>query len=401
MTLQEIDAALAAWDDRLAIIANNLLQLQADPTYQLLTGTRGCAQVRLSGPTAARFEPALAPIPALFEHFTLLQSTLERAAKIRRSLNTFFPSEAKLRELEQLLRGPSINLGEASQPLNGRMLLAGGSARSVRPDDLLGAMTNAFAGAWSAVTEVGGAWETLAAVIGQAEQRIAQIERRPGHTSSVALQMAAARLLAIRERVQADPLGASAALAAEVEPVLAETLARAGAAEELGRDLADARRRLNTLTARHHEAIAAVAEAQQKVENVANLPAPVAEARLGSLRDWLDQLDLKAGGGGVDNVRKGLGNWNAIAESFAQQEAASINAHRAAIDLRGELRGRLDALKAKARVYGVAEREDFKACATAAEMLLYRRPMDTLRAGAAVSLYEGLLRKIKREPGAL
>ena len=39
MTLQQLDEVLAGWNDRLAAIADNLLELQAEPAYQALAGT--------------------------------------------------------------------------------------------------------------------------------------------------------------------------------------------------------------------------------------------------------------------------------------------------------------------------------------------------------------------------
>jgi hypothetical protein len=61
MTLQELDDALAVWKSRLAAVAQNLLELQAEPTYKLMTGS-GLSRVALGGESATQAEPALRAI---------------------------------------------------------------------------------------------------------------------------------------------------------------------------------------------------------------------------------------------------------------------------------------------------------------------------------------------------
>jgi hypothetical protein len=62
------------------------------------------------------------------------------------------------------------------------------------------------------------------------------------------------------------------------------------------------------------------------------------------------------------------------------------------VEARNELRGRLDALKAKARAYGVAEKDGLAEAAQQAEKLLYTRPTPLERAAAAVTAYERMLK---------
>ena len=49
MTLADIDKALAQWESRLSSAAHNLFDLQADPTYQCLSGTGGAPQTPIAG----------------------------------------------------------------------------------------------------------------------------------------------------------------------------------------------------------------------------------------------------------------------------------------------------------------------------------------------------------------
>jgi hypothetical protein len=81
-------------------------------------------------------------------------------------------------------------------------------------------------------------------------------------------------------------------------------------------------------------------------------------------------------------------NWNLAAQDCVSKERAAYAANRAPIETRDELRGRLDALQAKARCYGVAEVDRLHELAQQAEQLLYARPTLLDRAQAAVTAYE-------------
>src|SRR5258706_9555766 len=77
-----IDALLAAWDERLRRADENLLALEAEPTYQMLAGP-GDLHATLEGTTRTRVEPALGALTELFEHRARLTEVLDRAKAIR------------------------------------------------------------------------------------------------------------------------------------------------------------------------------------------------------------------------------------------------------------------------------------------------------------------------------
>jgi hypothetical protein len=66
----------------------------------------------------------------------------------------------------------------------------------------------------------------------------------------------------------------------------------------------------------------------------------------------------------------------------------ALQEQRLPLETRSELRGRLDALKAKARAYGVAEDASVAGLARQAEELLYAQPTDVTRSATAVEAYE-------------
>jgi len=97
MTLREIDDALAAWNSRLGAAAQNLMDLQAEPAYQQLAGTGGAPKAPTTGVTAVKVEPALGAMVNVFQHFGLLNETIDRAAVLRRNLPALFGNGSETR----------------------------------------------------------------------------------------------------------------------------------------------------------------------------------------------------------------------------------------------------------------------------------------------------------------
>lgn len=401
MTLKETDSSLAAWDQRLAAIAANLLELQADGTYRALTGTGGAAKATISGNTAARLQPALGAMAGIFEHFALLNATIGRAGKLRASLPALFGTDARLREIEQLLCGNSITLPAPELQPDERSLLSGMPAgTSVSPEDLLATMTAAFAAAREAVRAAAEAWDQIATEIRQSEGQHAQLGAQMAHLSmkpSPELEAISGILLTVRARAGTDPLGALGDLRMRVHPLLAEAAKQVGAAEAMRSTLDGARLRLEELARLHAEALAAAKEARAKICNCDSLPAPLAEGKLEALEAWLDRLDRKRRDDGLEAAAVGLRHWTAAAESCAALDRHCCDGSRAPLETRAELRGRLGALKAKAHQYGLAEDAPVAALAQGAEVLLYTQPTDLRRAAAAVAGFEAVLQRTRKE----
>lgn len=394
MTLREIDAALAAWNDRLGAAARNLMDLQSEPAYQHLSGTGGLTKAKLEGVTAARVEPALGAMLTAFQHFALLNETIERAAHLRRNLPTLFGADQKLRDIEELLFGKSIRLPANDVPLEQRTLLSGvENIPYISPQDLLDVMVHTFQAAKDAVVAVDAAWASLAPAFDRIASRIARLRARVGEGSAWGADLdAAGRALAeARAKLQTDPLGASSGLEARVTPMLDRVESALDAQDrfrkQIGAQLASAQRLLGALINLHREALMACAEARQKISGCETLPEPAPNGKIEELRGWLDRLESKHSEGLLEPLASGLRNWNSAAEICVSDERAVYAAYRAPLDQRNELRGRLDALKAKARAYGVAERNGLAELALEAEALLYTRPTRLDRAAAAVSAY--------------
>jgi uncharacterized protein YPO0396 len=110
-----------------------------------------------------------------------------------------------------------------------------------------------------------------------------------------------------------------------------------------------------------------------------------------SLSEWLARLQERYDGGMVRPVSVGLENWNSATRECVSEVKRIFEANNAPLELRNELRGRINALKAKAQAYRVEEDADLRALANEAETILYTRPTHIELAGDTVARYQALL----------
>ena len=96
----------------------------------------------------------------------------------------------------------------------------------------------------------------------------------------------------------------------------------------------------------------------------------------------------------LEPILVGLGKWNKSANDCVFHERAALNANQSPINERNELRGRLEALKAKARARGSAEHPDLTRIANEAANLLFNRPTPIDKASALLVDYERVLRTL-------
>lgn len=380
MTLPQLDEVLAGWNSRLAAIADNLLELENEPAYRMLSGG-SAGSVRVTGLTAARVEPALKTIPAIYVQFSLLREVVDRAVAVRRQLPMMFGGDAKLAELHRLLFTRSVTLPATEVPLAERSLLTGTQrSECCSPDELLAPMTRAFTAAKDAVLSVSRAWGELAAELDRTEMRM----RRLGADAD------ADRMIAeTKGRIQGDPLGALEYLRGHVEPVIAGAERKVAARAALEGALRGAHAEWEALVRGHGRALEALAELRDRFGEFAS--GCVGEEQMTALRGWLGRLEERREDAAAVTV--GLRNWSGTCAAYARVDAGVCAALEVAVGARRELKGRLDALKAKARVYGVAEVKGLAEVARAAEGLLGGRPVRLGDAAVMVAGYEERLRR--------
>lgn len=396
VTLESIDQLLSNWKATIALVSQNLIDLQELPAYQRLTGNAGLPMVQLVGKTKAQVTPALEAMNSLFQHFDLLLTTCDRATRLRQQIPRFLGAEAKLQEIENLLLGPSIQLPAQQVPLAQRGLLSAAETTcTLSPNELLEAMAQTFEVAKAAVLAVDHAWSTLELTLQQTEGEISSLQNVAdalGQGTLTELVAVRQRLATWRDRVEQDPLGVQDDLDQQMQIILTPIKHRLNSLTQQRTQiqalLAQGQAQLQQLIDLHQQAIAAFTERQEKVVNDPSVPCPLAQEQLDALQNWFHRLETKFTEGVMNPVQVGLENWMTKIKQAIAIEQATLIANRAPLDLRRELRGRLDALQAKALARGWAEDPTLADLAQQAKHLLYIRPTPLDQATDLVTRYE-------------
>jgi len=369
---QAADAAKQAVDERDTMQAN-LLDLDGSFGKRLLAGAQ------LTGISQRRWEAASTALAALWDMFSTYSGVVDRAAELAGGrLGT-----KELAEISQLLTGPSVEIIRASGPRRDlgdsgrdRLTLATARARMREP----------YQQVTDVVTAAENNWNAVAASLDTAAQALGQADTLGDPVLGSEVAALGAELTRQRNALNADPLGAQAAAA--------DALAgRARAAGEKAARLAGvrdgARQRITALRAAIDAARAAYAQAdvayQQACARIAGVPPIGVFADLAPRLAALDPL-LAAG------------NWPALAAALDELERdtqavlnKNIESERAVVSLvsqRDELRGLLDAYRAKAGRLGAAEDPGLARLYAEVRELLWTAPCDLRVASAAVTSYQ-------------
>ncbi len=389
----EIDQLLATWQNQLSAATQNLLELQELPSYQRLS------LVNLTGITATKVTPALAAMNDLFQYFDLLIQTVNKANNLRQQLPKFLGSEQKINEIKQLLTGASIELSVVKIPLAKRQLLSvNNQVNAISPTQLLQMMIHAFSVARDAVLEVDAAWEKLDLIIADIQTQINSLQKIAislGENSLTELIQVQNYLHSYQQRIEEDPLGVNTEIKQQIQPLLKQVKARLEQVlqqqTQLRDKLATSHKLLEELQENHYKSVTTFAESQEKVMDHSITQTPLTEEQITALSQWLIKLETKLGEGLVNPVIIGLDNWLQKArESNLLAQEVHLN-YSNLLQTRQELRGRLDALQAKALAKGLIENATLSDLAEKARQLLYSRPTPINQATKLVSEYEKIL----------
>jgi hypothetical protein len=396
LTLDILDQQIESWQARIDVVAQNLTDLRALPIYQRLSGAPGFQKARLGGQTAGRVDGALDLMCQLFEHLDRLYLVLNSAKHVRRDLPSLFGGEDKMREIDRLLNYESIEMPPLTTPVSARNLLSiPVTERKIRPRDLLELMINAFEQAKAIVIEVDDAWRGLDSMVNRAELDIADFKSKLVPVPSELLA-AEGRIRQIRKEIDEDPLGARSTYATAIEPLLVRLrneLAEAARVQREARQGLDRARGLfRKLVDTNNEAVLAAEEARTKLTGSA-LPVkdPVDQPTLDALERWINTLESHFNQGEPKPVLIGLDRWNARVAETQRTSDSALQVNRIPIAERRELRGRLQALQAKALAHGQAEQTELTELGSKAAKLLYDTPTPLDEARDLVRQYERLI----------
>ena len=402
MTLEELDQHLSRWQKSVATVIANVYELYEHPVYRALAESSRAANVQVTGTSRQRVEHALEAVRDLLLCGTEMQAVVERAGKLRQALPLLFREE-KIREIDRLLHGPSIQLPATDIPLMQRGLLsdATGTLRSLSIEQMLDAMTPDFEAAKQTIFEVDQAWSTLCPRLEAATAELAAlraVSQDAGLGEAPDLADLQRRIDTARRAVQIDPLGAAQTVGNEIIPALEQARTRwegiAAEQRQTREDLVQAHQLLDELLEVHARAAAMTADRQLKVstEGPSAPDVPLAAEKIEDARRWLEQLDgMMSEPATRHPVRVGVRRWLETARRHLTHEQAALRQNQALLDERLELRGRLDALAAKAAGSALAEDTLLAADARAARALLYQRPTPLQAAREQVARYQARL----------
>ncbi|CAM5269741.1 putative protein OS=Streptomyces alboniger OX=132473 GN=CP975_12145 PE=4 SV=1 [Streptomyces alboniger] len=405
MDRDEVDRALARLDAEYEAIETSLLALQDHAGRRLLEGAR------LTGVTQERWAATEDRITLLWAYFDAYAGALRAARELRARRR--WPSRDDLVELTELLRGESVTV--AGGTASGTSPSVTGPAKLTERftlEELVTRMNDLYAHSLDMVVAADAVWsalpariDLLAAELARTRQLAHSVGVRPGeHPSGDDLERITRALTDLREQVISDPLafwqraeGSSAPGGGRPHTDRYDREARA--LEEVRREIEavltvrqDAEVRLGRLRDVLSRADRTLAEARSaRGEVLAKIAASEVPAVSGPPTALQEQLAM------ASDYRRHA-QWHRLSplleslERKAEEELLrareSLTAVTAPLAVRAELRGRLDAYKAKVARLGHAEDPLLIERYDAARRMLWSAPCDLRVAEEAVLRYQ-------------
>jgi hypothetical protein len=379
VTIDDLDRDLERYRSAADTVSANLLEIDGDPNRQLLE------TAPLTGTTAGEWADARHALTSVWDWFARFATFLDQAAELRVSPRTRL-APGRERALADFLSQPSIELGSDEIPLQDRDLLQPRRATSrCTADELLGLMSDAFARAREVVSRIGAAWDDLAPRLARARAALTDV-------SGVERSQVEQQLEALTEALVTDPLAVTEAAVHDAEQSVA-ALTRAAAAARALRDewqdrLRAAREELGRVEQEVAGARAAHATTTVKILEPSVPDPPAVDHALAAALDHVVGL---ADAGRWDDAVAQLDQWSTTLQRRADAAAASTTACRAPMIERDQLRGLLDAYRAKAHGLGLDEDDDVADAYQHAQAALYVAPADLASARRLVERYQRLL----------
>ncbi|MCL2582359.1 MAG: hypothetical protein FWE35_07880 [Streptosporangiales bacterium] len=361
----------------------NLLELEASFGKRMLDG------VALTGVTRQRWESAETALRELWETFTAYTAVIDRLAELARH-----PAPGRERELRALLSGRPVTLTRVPAPLQRRDL-----ADTGRLDLTLGGAVSAMRRAFTAVTEVTAAaeavWTEMAGRLDPVAEQVARARPLLAGLDDDALAAsfgdAEARLEALRGQLNADPLALWTGHRADTTAAtrLGEQVAAlAPRIAELDRLRREAGVRIEALRAVAGSARAERAALVDTASRAAARVTGVPEVPPGVPGPPLEDLAALAAAGRWTRLAAELDRRESELERSRTQTRDTERIVAALLDQRSELRGLLDAYKAKAARLAGSEDPELGEKYQYARDLLWTAPCDLAAAAAAVTGYQ-------------
>ncbi|MEU9268278.1 hypothetical protein AB0E04_22895 [Streptomyces sp. NPDC048251] len=409
MDRDEVDRALARLGAEHEAIETSLLALQDHAGRRLLEGAE------LTGVTKERWASAEASITLLWTYFDAYTDALRGARDIRSRRR--WSSREDLTELTELLRGESVTVagsaaGTAATANAPTLHGAGRLSHSFSLTTLVDRMNELYASSLDMVVTADAVWSALPARIDllaaelQRTRRLAHsVGVRPGeHPAGDDLERITHTLTSLREQVVSDPLafwvraqGSSAPGGGRPDTTVYDREARA--LEDVRREIdavltvrQDAEQRLVKLRDILSRADRTLAEARtargEVLAKIAATEVPVVSGPPTVLQEQLATAAEYRRHAQWHRLSPLLESLEQKAEDELLRARESLTAVTQPLAVRAELRGRLDAYKAKVARHGLAEDPFLIERYDAARRMLWSAPCDLRVAGQAVLRYQ-------------
>jgi hypothetical protein len=391
----EVDRALARLGQEHEAIETSLLALQDHAGRRLLEGAG------LTGVTRERWQAAEARITLLWTYFDAYTAALRGAREIRARRR--WSSREDLAELTALLHGPSVTVpGGESGRLSETFTLP---ALVDRMNELYATSLDVIVAADAVWSALPARIDLLAAELQRTRQLAHSVGVRPGeHPAGDDLERITRTLSRLREDVVADPLafwvpaeGSSAPGGGRPDTTVYDRAARA---------LEDVRREIDAVLTVRQDAEARLVRLRDVLSRAERTLAEARTARVEVLAK-IAATEVPVVGGPPTALQEQLataveyrrqGRWHRLSpllESLEEQAEdellrarESLTAVTAPLAVRAELRGRLDAYKAKVARHGLAEDPLLVERYDAARRMLWSAPCDLRVAEQAVLRYQ-------------
>ncbi|MYR54769.1 hypothetical protein GTY54_00405 [Streptomyces sp. SID625] len=400
----EVDRALARLGAEHEAIETSLLALQDHAGRRLLEGAR------LTGVTEERWAVTEASITLLWAYFDAYAGALRTAREIRARRR--WSSREDLVQLTELLRGASVTVPGAAAAGAPAPAEAGVLSRSFSLAELVDRMNELYASSLDMVVAADAVWSALPARIDLLADELQRTRRlahsvgvRPGeHPAGDDLERITRTLTRLREQVVSDPLahwvpaqGSSAPGGGRPDTTVYDREARA--LEEVRREIdavlgvrQDAEQRLIRLRDVLSRADRTLAEARtargEVLAKIAATEVPVVSGPPTALQEQLSAAAEYRRQAQWHRLSPLLESLEQKAEDELLRARESLTAVTAPLAVRAELRGRLDAYRAKVTRHGLAEDPLLVERYDAARRMLWSAPCDLRVAEQAVLRYQ-------------
>ncbi|GAA0487506.1 hypothetical protein ABZ951_06315 [Streptomyces sp. NPDC046215] len=416
LSREEVDRALARLGAEHEAVESSLLALQDHAGRRLLEGAE------LTGATKSRWAVAEQLVTQLWACFDAYTAALTAARELRGRRR--WPTQGELSELTELLRGTSVTLPGGTATAFAPMGTTARLSEQLSLQELLERMNGWYAQALDVVVTADAVWsalpariDLLAAELRRTRSLAHSVGVRPGeHPAGDDLERITDELASLRAEVISDPLafwaGASPSSApGGGRPDTGRYDRAARALEDVRREIEavldvrqDAEQRLMRVRDVLSRADRTLVEARQaRVEVLSKIAASEVPAVSGPPTELYEQLTAAA-----DHRRHA--RWHRLSPLLEDLEQRSeeellrareqLTAVTAPLAFRAELRGRLDAYRAKASRHGLGEDSFLTERYDAARRMLWSAPCDLMAAEQAVLRYQQALAEALAPPSA-